>query len=477
MNTKKILECYLPQYLEILKRYLLAENPREREAALFETNLLGRDLLQEGFAPDEMLDIHLRAVQTLSYQDLLREGYLGNCNEHFSKYDTSLLLFELIMAHGIAYRAEMEQRWEEEHSKLVAIFEQTGDFVVVTNEKAEIQYVNPAFTNFTGWALEDVRGKTPSIWHSGKQSSGFYHDLWNKIKHLKTWHGHLINLKKDGTPYYEELSISPVVSRDGKTVNYMGIGRDVTRQKILEQNLHEADRLRSVAILASGIAHDFNNLLGSIMGLADICQIQVPGESKVGQNLAKIVDVSYKARVLVRQMLDFSRQNPLDIQVIKVSELLHMSEGLMRANLISGILFRTEVTPEAQNESISIDITRMEQVLYNLCNNAIDAIHGKGGILTIRADIKSPLNVPEELHATHGYVCLQVIDTGEGIPQEIRDKIFDPFFTTKAVGKGTGLGLASVHGIIAQHGGTIEVESEVAQGTTFSVFLPRYYVS
>lgn len=253
----------------------------------------------------------------------------------------------------------------------------------------------------------------------------------------------------------------------------MEMGYKSRLKDLLSQNLCGIGQWHDHAASVSDNACHFGDLLGTIMGLAETCLDQLPQDSLLNKNLDTIIQVSHKACDLVKQILILSGRDSFDIQRVKVSEFISMSEGLMRANLVFGILFKVEIPPEVGNELIAVDITRMAQVFYNLCENAIDAMNRRGGELTICAGVKSPQNIPDGLHALQWYVCLQVIDTGEGIAQEIRDRIFDPFFTTKSVEKGTGLGLASVRSIIAEHGGTIEVESEVDKGTIFSIFLPR----
>ncbi|WP_119156643.1 ATP-binding protein [Caldimonas tepidiphila] len=255
----------------------------------------------------------------------------------------------------------------------------------------------------------------------------------------------------------------------GEAVVWQGAIYDVTQQRQIDERLREFDKLQAIATLAAGIAHDFNNLLGSIMGLAELCQLEAAEGSRQARNLARILSASHKAGALVRQLLDFSRQTPQQIETLALDELLERSRPLFEAGLPPGVRLSVKA---AAGCWVRVDAVRMEQALLNLVNNAVHAMRSRGGLVRIVADL---VPAPPEVDPVPGrrkMARLRVIDDGEGIPPELQPKIFEPFFTTKPVGEGTGLGLAAVHGIVTSHGGRVTVVSHPGVGSVFSLLLP-----
>jgi signal transduction histidine kinase len=274
-----------------------------------------------------------------------------------------------------------------------------------------------------------------------------------------------------GGRFAVQWSVTPILGRAGDVRSYVCVGRDVTREEQIECGLRENDKLRAVAVLAGGIAHDFNNLLGSILGLAELCEIEAPPGTRLARNSGRIGLAAGKAATLVRQLLDFSRQTPATLEPTRISELIAHAGGLLRAALPPDVTLSTTV---AEDSTVRIDLVQMEQVLLNLTRNAAQAMGNRGGEIRIVVDRAEPgrghAAVGAMANARHAR--LRVADNGEGIAPEAMPKIFEPFFTTKPVGEGAGLGLAAVHGIIGSHDGVIEVASEAGTGTTFSLYLP-----
>ena len=261
----------------------------------------------------------------------------------------------------------------------------------------------------------------------------------------------------------------------------LAMARDITEQKraerekaALQEQLQHAQKMEAIGTLAGGIAHDFNNILAAILGYAELAALRVPGNSEARKNLDECLRAVHRARNLVRQILAFSRQGkeerkPLDARPI-------VKEGLkfLRASLPATIEIRERI--EGNPGLIEADPTEIHQVLMNLCTNAAHAMREKGGVLEVSLEgVRLPAeqtSLGPEMRPGP-YLKLRVSDTGEGIPAEIRSRIFEPYFTTKEVGKGTGLGLAVVHGIVTRSRGAIRVASEPGKGSTFEVFLPE----
>ena len=257
-----------------------------------------------------------------------------------------------------------------------------------------------------------------------------------------------------------------------QTVGLQGVLSDITESKRLQSQLQQARKMESFGTLAGGIAHDFNNFLGIIIGNTELAMDDVPKWNPAHLNLEEILEASLRARDVVRQLLSFARRTRLEKKPVNISIIMQESIKLLRSSIPTSIEIRQNIPKDI--DTILANPTQINQILINLSTNAHHAMP-YGGILEI-----SLKNVElEEDRATQypdlnpgRHVNLKVSDTGHGISAMEMDRIFDPYFTTKGVGKGTGMGLSVVHGIVKNHGGAISVNSELGQGTTFSIFFP-----
>jgi PAS domain S-box-containing protein len=247
---------------------------------------------------------------------------------------------------------------------------------------------------------------------------------------------------------------------------------DISERKKLESQLLQSQKMETVGQLSGGIAHDFNNILTAIIGYASILQMKMSKEDPLRHNADQILASSERAANLTRSLLTFSRKQIMNIQPVKINEIVKRVENLLLRIIGADIYIKTILTEE--DLTIMADPGQIEQVLMNLATNARDAMPN-GGSLTIETEI---VELDEKYIKTHGYgepgiyVRISFTDTGEGMDKETKEKIFEPFFTTKEVGKGTGLGLSMVYGIVKQHNGYINVYSELGKGTTFKIYLP-----
>ncbi|MBI9102445.1 MAG: PAS domain S-box protein [Spirochaetales bacterium] len=367
---------------------------------------------------------------------------------------------------------------EEEHKKLTMAIEQSMDAVVITKPDGSIEYVNNAFINNTGYTFSEVKGQNPRILKSGEHDSSFYQNLWNTISIKQTWRGRIINRKKDGVLYTEENTISPVIDEAGNIINFVAIKRDISsllkfedEKNQLAKQYQQAQKAESVGRLAGGIAHDLNNLLSPILGYCELLKDDFTPEDPVSYKLDKIFSAGIKAKDLVHQLLAFSRKQALKFELTDINNIITDFESLLKSTIREDIKIQT-----IRNENIpqvKADKGQIEQVIINLAINSQDAMP-KGGKLIIETGISELDGDYATFHrgSTKGsYAVLIVSDTGTGIPSHIQDQIFEPFFSTKGE-NGTGLGLATVYGIIKQHGGNIWVYSEENRGTTFKIYLP-----
>lgn len=360
---------------------------------------------------------------------------------------------------------------EQERERLIRAIEQAGESIVITDTQGEIQYANPAFERTTGYSREEARGLNPRHWKSGVHDDAFYQHMWDTLERGETWAGRIVNKRKDGSLYTEDAVISPVRDAGGTTVSYVAVKRDVTEAIRLEEQLRQAQKMESIGRLAGGVAHDFNNMLGVILGRTEMCLEEILPSDPLRPFLEDIHQAAARSAGLTRQLLAFARKQTLTPQVLDlnatVSNLLNMLQRLIGENIALTWHPGDSVWP------VYIDPSQIDQILTNLCVNARDAISGVGTIAI--ATENCPLEEGQLGNLAAGdYVCLRVSDNGCGMEKGMHPLIFDPFFTTKEVGKGTGLGLATIYGIVQQHHGRIEVHSEPGQGTTFSLYFPSH---
>ncbi len=364
---------------------------------------------------------------------------------------------------------------EAERMRLMSAVEQASEIFVITDPRANIEYVNPAFEKVTGYRREAVLGQNPRILKSGEQDDAFYRNMWDTLTSGKTWRGRMVNRCRDGTHYTEEATISPVRNSAGETIHYVAVKRDITEHLRMSEMLQQAQKMESVGRLAGGVAHDFNNMLGVILGHAELALKQLE-QSEASEPLRVRFSEIYKAAErsanLTRQLLAFARKQAVTPEILDLNEtvttMIKMLQRLIGENI--DLLWR----PAENIDAVLIDPSQVDQILANLCVNARDAIAGTGRVI-IETDmaVLNETRCREYTEAVPGrYVMLTVSDNGCGMDREMQKNIFEPFYTSKEAGKGTGLGLATVYGIVKQNEGFIAVHSKPGQGSTFRVYLP-----
>jgi signal transduction histidine kinase/CheY-like chemotaxis protein len=285
----------------------------------------------------------------------------------------------------------------------------------------------------------------------------------------------LLNYRKDGSVFWNELSISPVWDGESKLTNFVATMTDVTKRRQLEEQYRQAQKLEAIGQLAGGIAHDFNNLLTVITCYSDMLMTTTDPDELAHEQLAEIKKAGERAAALTRQLLLFSRKEVQSPKVLDLNEIVQRTEKLLARVIGEDIHLITDLDPQLGH--IKADAGQLEQVLLNLTVNARDAMP-KGGQLIIEtrnAELDEDQVASKEGIQPGSYVSLTVTDSGDGIPPAIREHIFEPFFTTKESGKGTGLGLPVVHSVVKQSGGHIEVVSEPGRGACFKTYFPRIH--
>lgn len=367
------------------------------------------------------------------------------------------------------------QKTEYERDRLMAAIEQASETIFITDPDGFFQYVNPAFVTATGYTRDEVIGKTPSILKSGKHDPSFYLSLWDTISNGRTWSGRIINKRKDGSLCTDETTISPVFDPAGTICNYVTVKRDITDHLRLEEQFRQAQKMDSVGRLAGGVAHDFNNNLQVILGYTAFALKNTQPDQPLHQDLKEVEKAALHSANLTRQLLAFARKQTVAPEVLDLNDTV---EGMLKMlRRLIGEDIDLAWIPGPSLWMVKIDPSQIDQIMANLCVNSRDAISGNGKVTIETRNITLVENsFPGQVGFTPGdYVMLAVSDDGCGMDTETLEKVFEPFFTTKEVGQGTGLGLATVYGIVKQNNGYINVYSEIGQGTTFKLYLPRHH--
>jgi len=408
-----------------------------------------------------------------SFQDITeRKQSLHALQEANRKLQASqkaaLSLLEDLNAENRSRKAK-----EAELQKVTMAIEQAGEVIMITDPAGMIQYVNPAFETVSGYTREEAVGKTSAILKSGKQDPAFYQNLWKTIASGRIWQGSMVNKRKDGTLYTEDATISPVCDATGKIINYVGVKRDITAHLELTAQLQQAQKMESVGRLAGGVAHDYNNMLSIILGYTELAMAKIDATNPMHADLQEVFNAAMRSTDITRQLLAFARKQTVAPVVLDlnttVEDMLKMLRRLIGEDISLAWL------PAAGLWPVKIDPSQVDQILANLCVNARDAIKGVGKVTIETANVifDDAYCAMHRGFAPGAFVLLAVGDNGCGMDKETLDHIFEPFFTTKEIGKGTGLGLATVYGIVKQNDGFINVYSEPGHGTVFKVYLPR----
>jgi PAS domain S-box-containing protein len=375
---------------------------------------------------------------------------------------------------GMIVRKQAEDSLVESEQKLQAITDTATDGIIMIDHEEKVIYWNSSASSMLGYSLEEIMGK--NIMVIIPQRYRETHALAFK-KFMETGRGSLLGktyevfaVGKDGTEIPVELSVSGIRLK-GKW-HATGIIRDISERKKLESQLMQAQKMEAVGQLSGGIAHDFNNILSAIIGYGNLILMKMREDDPLRTNVLHLLEAADRAASLTHSLLAFSRKQILNPRPIDLNEIIRRVEMLLRRVIGEDIEVHTVFKQDTV--MVNADSGQIEQALMNLATNARDAMP-QGGSLLIETEVRELDDVFIRAYGygeVGTYVVVSVTDTGMGMDEVTRKRIFEPFFTTKAVGKGTGLGLAMVYGIIKQHQGFINVYSELGKGTTFKIYLP-----
>ncbi len=397
-----------------------------------------------------------------------KDGAVRFVHSLYSAQKTGPIMNSYIVTTDITER----KKAEEERIRLTKAIEGAAEIVLIMDAGGTVLYANPAATKLTGYSAAEIIG-TNIFEMSSSTCKGLYDKLHTAFNKGGVWTETLTHRHKDGTPCIFDTTISPIFDESGKLVNLLSVGRDATRETMLEKQILQSQKMKALGTLAGGIAHDFNNILAGIIGYTELALEDVEDRPKTQELLQQARESAERARELVGQILTFSRTAEIEKKPIKTVPIVKEVCKFLRSSMPSTIEIRQNIKTE--NGWVMADPTQVHQILMNLGTNAGHAMRQKGGVLQILVEEifigKDDVVAYKDLKTGH-YLHLTTKDTGHGIKKADLSRIFDPYFSTKKKGEGTGLGLAVVHGIVKDHGGDIRVHSTLNKGTTFHVVLP-----
>lgn len=377
------------------------------------------------------------------------------------------------MGIDITARKQAEKALKDSEQKYHSLFEESQDIVFVSMSDGQFVDINPAGISRLGYASKESILPVPvRELYADPDGLALFLDLLDRNGFVIDFETKL--LCRDGQQIYVSINATAIWNDLGKIMAIRGIMRDITEHRKLEEQLLQSQKMESIGTLAGGVAHDFNNMLTAIIGYAHLALMNMPEYDPNRKNIEQVLDASERAAHLTRDLLLFSRKQAIDRKRVELNAIIHKTEKFLKRVIGEDIACNTKLHEE--EISVLADAHQIEQILMNLATNARDAMP-RGGTFTIRTELVS---IDERFIFLHGYgtpgmyAMVTVSDTGNGMDEDTRNRIFEPFYTTKEVGKGTGLGLAVVYGIIKQHDGYINVYSELGIGTTFRIYLPLF---
>ena len=364
------------------------------------------------------------------------------------------------------------QKAEERLRKLSVAVEQNPASIIITDTSGTIEYVNPRFSELTGYSAAEAVGRNTRMFKSGNTGPEEYRRLWETILGGREWRGEFHNRKKNGDLYWEQSLIAPIRDESGQITHFIAINEDITDHKRLENELQHSQKMEAIGQLAGGIAHDFNNILTAVIGYASIMQIKLPKDNPLRNGVEQILATAERGSSLTKGLLAFSRKQHTSTRRINLNEIVERVQKLLHRLISEDI--RLTIRLSGEELPVMVDSVQIEQVLMSLAANARDAMPG-GGEIVIHSELVDRDIRLADMNGLGGpgrFALLTVSDSGQGMDEETVSHIFEPFFTTKEAGKGTGLGLSIAYGIIKKHNGFIHCNSSKGTGTTFSIYLP-----
>jgi two-component system, cell cycle sensor histidine kinase and response regulator CckA len=362
---------------------------------------------------------------------------------------------------------------KESENKFRSVIEKSNDGIYILLKDGKFALINKRFTQLTGITVEEMESEgfnfNESIASEDREMIENRSLMWERGETPPSLYEFTI-IDKENVRHSVQASVTEIDYENDKAI--LGLLRDLSDQKILEEQLNQSQKIESIGHLAGGIAHDFNNLLTPIIGSTELAMMKLDPSDDYFEEFRTINETANRAGELTKQLLAFSRKQVLKMKTVDMNRMIENFRNILRRTIREDI--KIVVKYGSLNNHMRVDISQFEQILMNLFVNAQDAMP-TGGTITVETDLVELDDEPDgnqDVITPGSYIMLSITDTGEGMDEETIQMIFDPFFTTKDVGKGTGLGLSTVYGIVKQHGGNTFVESEIGSGSTFKLYFP-----
>ena len=402
--------------------------------------------------------------------------FAGNAVPHRDGDD---LVFDGVIMDTTDFKSAQEES-QQRRQFLESVLYHAPDAIVTMEADHSVVDWNPGAVRMFGYTpeeaygrqLDDLVAREDAFREAGEKTRQVLSG--ERVEAFET-----VRYRKDGAPVHVIAAGSPIIVA-GELKGVVAIYTDITARKAIEgerkdyeARIQQMQKMEAIGMLAGGIAHDFNNILSAVIGYAELALIDTSEDPRVNTNIRQIHTAGMRARDLVKQILTFSRQGEKELKPLQIGIQIKEALKMLRSSLPTTIEIVSHI--DAGVENVMADPTQIHQIVMNLCTNAAQAMEESGGRLTVDLAQVTLSEEDVRLHpgmAPGGYARLRIQDTGTGIPVDILDKIYDPYFTTKEKGKGTGLGLAVVHGIVKSYGGDISVDTAPGKGAAFDIYLP-----
>ncbi len=369
---------------------------------------------------------------------------------------------------------KIEVHLRESENRMRDITRSMSDWIWEINAKGTYIYVSETVEKTLGYTAEEILGKTPFDFMPEKERiklSNIFSTIASEataIVNLENW-----NIDKNGKDICLLTNAVPILNNDGILLGYRGVDKDITSLKKLEDELLQSRKMESIGTLAGGIAHDFNNILTAIIGYAELIRYEVKAESSVHKDINQILASAKRATDLVKQILTFSRKADTKKIPLRPHVIITEAVKMLHSTFPTSAYITEDIDPDCG--VILAAPTNIHQIIVNLCTNGLHALKDEKGTIYVslqRKDLDETHLGNESLLSPGPFIALTVTDNGCGMEEELIDRIFDPYFTTKEISRGTGLGLAVIHGIVQDSKGFIQVKSTVGIGSSFTIYLP-----